>query len=127
MYTSFRGIGRDKHGQVLLQDTLDLVRTLPSGLLIAVRQFSSSSDHRRCGVLQRTVWLAVGADLFPHLPTMDRNGRIDLEAESHAAAPEFEYRDLEQALEADNPADHNGSQSFSRENQHAKTSVLMTI
>src|SRR5271157_4079537 len=111
----------------LLQDTLDFVRTLPSGLLIAAGQFRSSSDHRRCGVLQRTVWLAAGADLFPHLPAMDRNGQIDLEAESHAAAPEFEYRDLEQALEAGSPADHNGFQSFSRENQHAKTSVLMTI
>src|SRR5271165_4655265 len=85
------------------------------------------SDHRRCGILQRTVWLAAGADLFPHLPAMDRNGRIDLEAESHAAAPEFEYRDLEQALEAASPSDHNGFQSFSRKHQHGRTSVLMTI
>jgi len=58
---------------------------------------------------------------------MDRNARIDLESESHAAAPEFEYRDLEQALEADSPSDHNGFQSFSGQDQHGRTSVLMTI
>jgi len=100
---------------------------LLSGLLIAVGQFSSSSDYRRRGVLQRTVWLAAGADLLPDLPAMDGNGRIDLEAESHAAAPEFKYRDFEQALEAGSPTDHNGFQSFSRQDQHGRTSVLMTI
>jgi hypothetical protein len=100
-----------------------LVSNFPSGLLISVRKFERSDDRRR-GVLQRTVWLGAAADLFPHFPTMDRYERIDLEAESHAAALEFKYRDLEQALEAGSSSDDDGFQSLPRQDQHEGTSML---
>jgi hypothetical protein len=69
-------------------------------------RFKATSGDRRCGVFQRTIRLVTCLDLLPYLQTVDRNPRIDLEAESNAAILEFEYCDFEQALEAGRSADH---------------------
>jgi hypothetical protein len=46
------------------------------------------------------------AHLFPHLQAMDRNIGIHLEPQSNLAALNLEHRDLEHALEASGPSNH---------------------
>jgi len=88
------------------QVTLGLVKKLFRMPDILGRRFKATSGDRRCGVFQRTIRLVTCLDLLPYLQTVDRNARIDLEAESNAAILEFEHCDFEQALEAGRSADH---------------------
>jgi hypothetical protein len=50
---------------------------------------------------------SLGADLFPHLRTMDGNAGVDLEAQSHVRASNVEHRDLQQAMKPIGATDHN--------------------
>jgi hypothetical protein len=51
--------------------------------------------------------MAVPVDSLPNLLTVHRNTGIGLEAQFHARASNLEHRDLEQAMKAIGPADHN--------------------
>jgi hypothetical protein len=88
------------------QITLGSVKKLFRMPDILGRPFKATSGDRRCGVFQRTIRLVTCLDPLPYLETVDRNARIDLEAQSNAAILEFEYCDFEQALEACRSADH---------------------
>jgi hypothetical protein len=79
-------------------------------------RFKVISGDRRCGVLPWAIWIASCLDFLPYLPTVDRNRRIGLEAESYAAILEFKYRDLEQSFEADRSAYDDGFQSLPGQN-----------
>src|SRR5439155_21659971 len=56
------------------------------------------SRARRGGGFRRAVRPAAGADPFPHLPAVDGNLFIDLEAQPHLPAVDLDDRHLEHEL-----------------------------
>jgi hypothetical protein len=60
----------------------------------------------------------LGKDSLPHLPTMDRDIGIDLEAEPHPSAMNLKHGDFEHPLEAVGSTDRDRFVDFSRQNQH---------
>jgi hypothetical protein len=81
---------------------------------MSLTEFKESSRGGRRGASRRTIQAAAGVDSFPHLPTMDGNRFIDLEAQSYSLATNLEYRDFEQALEAGGASDDYGFLALSR-------------
>jgi hypothetical protein len=51
-------------------------------------------------------FLAAGLDPLLHLPAVDGNTAIDLEAQSYLPAANVKHRDLEQVMKTIGPADH---------------------
>jgi hypothetical protein len=60
------------------------------------------------------VGLVLGDDSFPHLPPMDGDAGIDLEAQPHASVSDLEHRDFEQTLKTSRVSDGDRLLNFSR-------------
>jgi hypothetical protein len=67
--------------------------------------------------------LANGNLALQDFQPIDRNGGIDVEAELHGSASDFEHRHFEQMLEAARAADYDCFLDLSRQNQHGQTSI----
>jgi hypothetical protein len=74
---------------------------------------------------RRALGLGIRADSLPHFQAMDRNVARDLESQADLIALDRKNYDFEQALEAVASSDHNGFMTFSRQDQHDRTSVFM--
>src|SRR5437763_6451548 len=85
------------------------------------QRLKATSRHRCCVARRRAVEAPACLDSFPHLPAMDGNFFIDLEAQSYPVPNDLEYRHLEQTLEAAGTSHDHGFQAFSRQDQHGRT------
>jgi hypothetical protein len=69
--------------------------------------------RNRCGwAVPWALWQLACVDSFPYFQPMDRNIGIGLEAKAHAAAPDLEHGDLENALKAVGASDYHGFLAF---------------
>ena len=72
------------------------------------------SRDGRSGAFRQTdrLVVAVAVNAFPHLLTMDRDFRIDLEAELHPPAANLQHFHSEQAMKTISPADYDRFLNF---------------
>jgi hypothetical protein len=77
------------------------------------------------GAFLKALGLGVRVDSLPNFQAMDRNVGRDLESQADLIALDRENCDFEQSLEAVSSSDHNRFMTFSRQDQHDRTSVFM--